>query len=1014
MNGLPYSLRWYLLGIFTCSLIIIGFVLLFPSSSPGDTPTAFFTLLGLLSLIAMWPVRYSGRVVMFLSTAIDIATAWILSPKYTILVMIFGHILYVKTRNTWYKAIFNICLQIITIGLPSIIFSYIKIPPISQSWSHIILIIITAALYTSTYMVLIGTAITLSDPSDYSLKSWRQNVISTFTYIDLTLFFCGVVLGILWFIGPQNFMLGLTLLATMYWSLRSDADLRKATTQQQQLQDALASMLSIRDAAQQLKLLLRQLWHMFTIEYAGIVLFPRGKDDEGLVVITPEVEAIRNLCAQTDALHSLESDPRIRQIDQEPACKPFCKLPTYYIPLIVSDEVVGAMLLGLRHNQLVPQDFRLLTTYATQAALVVVQARLIDHLRSSQEQLVRAERLAAIGKLAANLAHEFNNVLAIICTTAETAVARRRRDVQTRALQRISEAAKRGGSITRGLLTFTRHFEPKRERMLLQDAIEPILAMLATRFRDNQITVVRELEPPLAVVGDVGLLAQAVLNIVTNALDAMPNGGTLTLRAWHEEQTIHLQIQDDGPGLTASVRKRLFEPFTTSKPLIAQTIGGSGLGLAITFGIVTSHDGTLTIESEPGAGTTILITLPAVEGEWEPPTPMPPKRLEGPQRIMIVDDEPMIAAGLADILSMDGHEVMWFEEPAAAVAELDHFVPEVLIADLQMPEISGKQLLKIAKERLPNIRQVLITGQTQRPDADPPEPGVDLIAKPFTATDIYALLGRYDPVKLEDRGAGKATRKSDEHPALRDDLRHELINHVISLENTFCMLQSAQLADPATIQRMAPLLQPTICKATIFLRSQYMLGLLDSKGEPRTINAYQSSLRKRLEEARTWTSDGLSKPSHVRVHVECPPDLEIIADPTSLLLALLSATQNAIASIKRAAVPEGAITISARQAGASIVLSVEDNGEGFDEDVLEDLTRYIDDGYGEQFLGTLEPRYGVGIGIPVTVHMAKVHRGTVEYGNHADRRGAWVRWTLPATTAQDVVAGEGRAALAAS
>lgn len=773
-------------------------------------------------------------------------------------------------------------------------------------------------------------------------------------------------------------------------------------------------MLSIRDATQQLKLLLQQLWKMFPIEHAGIVLFPRDKDDEGLVVVAPEVEPIRTLCAQTDALRSLESDPRIRQIDQESACQPFCKLPTYYIPLIVSNEVVGAMLLGLRHNKFVPQDFRLLTTYGTQAALVVVQARLIDHLRSSQEQLIRAERLAAIGKLAANLAHEFNNVLAIICTTAEMAVTRRRRDVQVKALERISEAAKRGGSITRGLLTFTRHFEPRRDRILLQDAIEPILAMLATRFRDNQVTVVRELEPPLPVVGDTGLLAQAVLNIVTNALDAMPNGGTLSLRTWREDQTIYLQIQDDGPGLPDSVRERLFEPFTTSKPLIAQTIGGSGLGLAITFGIVTGHDGTLTIESEPGAGTTILITLPAAEGEWEPPQPVPPRQLEGPQRIMIVDDEPLIAAGLADILIMDGHEIMWFEEPDAAIAALDHFAPEVLITDIQMPEINGKQLLEIAKERFPAIRQILITGQTQRPDAEPPSPDVDLIAKPFTITDIYALLGRYEPAKLQDRGTGKSSSESDEHPALRDDLRHELLNHVSSLESTFRMLQSARSSDPAAIQRVVPHLRPTICKASVFLRSQDMLGLLNRKGEIRTLNAHQFPLIKLLEEAQTWTSDGLSKPKHVSIHVECAPELEIVGDTKSLLPALLAAIQNAIDSIKRAAVPDGAITIAARQAGASILLSVEDNGEGFDEEVLEDLARYINDGYGEQFLGTLEPRYGIGIGIPVTVHVAKVHGGTVEYGNHADRQGAWVRWKLPAATTQEVAASRARAVVAAS
>ncbi|MBV9790233.1 MAG: response regulator [Chloroflexi bacterium] len=657
----------------------------------------------------------------------------------------------------------------------------------------------------------------------------------------------------------------------------------------------------------------------------------------------------------------------------------------------------------MSNNKFFPQDFKLLTTYATQAALVVVQARQLAHLRSAQEQLVRVERLAALGRLAGNIAHEVNNVLAIICTTAEMAVARRRRAIHVRSLEKISQAAARGGSITRGLLTFSRQFEPRRDHILIQEAIEPILAMLANRFRDKQITVVRELEPPLPVVGDTGLLAQAVLNIITNALDAIPNGGTITIKTWRDDQTVYLQIRDDGPGLPDSVRKRLFEPFTTSKPLIAQTIGGTGLGLAITFGIVTSHDGTLTIDSEPDEGTTISITLPAAEGEWEPPQPVPPKRLEGPQRIMIVDDEPLIAAGLADILAMDGHKVMWFDDPKAAVAALDDFAPEVVIADIQMPEINGNQLLQMAKERFPQVRQVLITGQTQGPDSESPEPGVDVIVKPFTTADLHALLGRYEPEKLEDQGTGKATSDSDEHPALRDDLRHELLNHVSSLESTFRMLQGARSTDPAALQRVVPHLRPTLCKASIFLRSQHMLGLLDRKGEQRTISAHQFPLRKLLEEAQVWAIDGLSKPKSVNIYTECAPDLEIIGDTKSLLPALLAAIQNGIDSIKRGAVTDGTITIAARQAGGAIVLSVEDNGEGFDEELLEDLAREVDEGSGEQFLGTLEPRYGIGLGIPVTVHVAKLHGGTVEYGNHADRRGAWVRWTLPAARTRSII-----------
>lgn len=158
MEELPIPLRWYLFGISICAFIVTGIAFSLPSFTREGDLVAFFILLSLLILIAMWPVRYTGRVVMFLSTATDIAAAWILSPAYTILIMIFGNLLYVKARNSWYKAIFNICQHIISIGISSIIFSYISKPVIPNSWLQILLIIATFAFYTTTYMLLTNGA----------------------------------------------------------------------------------------------------------------------------------------------------------------------------------------------------------------------------------------------------------------------------------------------------------------------------------------------------------------------------------------------------------------------------------------------------------------------------------------------------------------------------------------------------------------------------------------------------------------------------------------------------------------------------------------------------------------------------------------------------------------------------------------------------------------------------------------------------------------------------------------
>ena len=662
------------------------------------------------------------------------------------------------------------------------------------------------------------------------------------------------------------------------------------------------------------------------------------------------------------------------------------------------------MLIGIRNNKLYSQDIELLTTYAAQAAITVVQARLIHQIKTSQEQLVRAERLAAVGELAAGVAHEFNNVLAIICNSAEVALLQSHCAAHQTALRVINATAKRGGSISRGLLTFTRQFKPRREHILIQDAIDPVLSMLKTRFRNNRISVECELAPGLGLMGDLGLMSQAVLNLVNNAVDAMPNGGTLTIKTWRNEQDLCLSVRDTGGGIPQEIAARLFEPFTTTKYLSDRTSGGSGLGLAITHGIVTGHGGTIAVSETGDTGTTITITLPTAEAPAAPEAPPSIKQLDGPQRIMVVDDEPLIALNLSQMLELEGHHVVWFNQPEVALAEIDRDPPDVLIADIHMPQIDGITLLRYAQERAPTMRQLLVTGQVHVEQQDEVlELGVQVVYKPFSATDICAILGH---VASTGKGAAAGTttstravpvKSSAKQHSIHDDLRHQLLNHVSALEGMFRIWQRSRNSEAAPNDRIFTFMAQSICELSIFIQSQRLLGLLDHKSAELHLATSQFALRKLLDDAHTWAKAGLSSGEALKIQVECPATLEITADSKSLLTALLAALQNAIQAL-RGQPHEHTITISAAQHGDQITLTIEDTGAGFTPPQQEYIAKHMDDGHGEQFIGALLPRTGLGLGIALMVRVARLHGGSVTFSNRQDRRGARAQFLLPLGT----------------
>jgi signal transduction histidine kinase/ActR/RegA family two-component response regulator len=743
---------------------------------------------------------------------------------------------------------------------------------------------------------------------------------------------------------------------------------------------------------------------MFPIEHAGIVLFGDEKHDDGIIVTKPQTAELEQLCSQTDLLRELGKKRAIQRIDQEPACAAHCKLPVFLVPLTTAEGLAGVMLIGIRSNKLYSQDIELLTTYAAQAAITVVQARLIHRIKTSQAQLIQAERQAAIGKLAANVAHEFNNVLMIICNSAEVAMRQSHCGAHQTALGVINATAKRGGSISRGLLTFARQYDPRREHIFIQDAIEPVLAMLANRFRAHRITVECELAPRLGTIGDLGLMSQAVLNLVNNAMDAMPDGGTLTIKTWQIDQTIRLSVQDTGGGIPAHILARLFDAFTTSKHPSDRTTGGNGLGLAITHAIVTSHGGTIAVQSTGDDGTTITITLPAVEAPTAPKVPPPIKPLDSPQRIMVVDDEPLIALNLSQMLEMEGHHVVWFNQPQVALAEIDREPPDVLIADIHMPGIDGIKLLRYARERDRTMRQLLVTGQVHVDQQDEVlELGVQVMYKPFSATDICAILGH-----VVSKGNGAAAtaatttrstsiKSSPQQPAIHDELRHQLLNHVSALEGMFRIWQRSRGSEATGSDRIFTYLAQSICELSIFVRSQRLLGLLDHKSAEIGLISSQFPLKKLLDEAQSWAASAMGSDEPLTIQVECPDTLEITADSKSLLTALLAALQNATEAL-RGEPGEHAITISAAQHGDQVALTIEDTGAGFTPEAEAYIANHLNDGQGEQFIGVLLPRTGVGLGIALMVRVARLHGGNVTFRNRQDRRGAQAQFVLPLWT----------------
>jgi len=362
-------------------------------------------------------------------------------------------------------------------------------------------------------------------------------------------------------------------------------------------------------------------------------------------------------------------------------------------------------------------------------ALTLSNSRLqaeIDERRSTEAALVQAQKVQAVGQLAGGIAHDFNNVLqavlggvALIRKRAGDAAAVRRLAAM------IEESARRGESITRRLLTFSRRDPLRAEPLDIPSLLDSLREVLSATL-GARIAVTVKVAPHLpTLLADRGQLEAVLVNLSTNARDAMPKGGTLTLSAEVEElgadagsgpapgRYVRLSATDTGDGMDAATLARASDPFFTTKPLGQ----GTGLGLTMARSFAQASRGRFRIDSKPGQGTTVSIWLPMLEAVAQegapktsapPPRPVPDSRAP---RLLLVDDEAVVREVLATQLEEAGFEVSQAVDGIAALGLLgEGHGFDLLITDLAMPGLDGVGLIREIQRRYPMLPAILLTG----------------------------------------------------------------------------------------------------------------------------------------------------------------------------------------------------------------------------------------------------------------------------------------------------------------
>jgi len=365
-----------------------------------------------------------------------------------------------------------------------------------------------------------------------------------------------------------------------------------------------------------------------------------------------------------------------------------------------------------------------------------------------QTQLLQAQKMESVGRLAGGVAHDFNNILTAILSYAELSLMRiSANDPLREYLESIRTASEKAAGLTHQLLAFSRRQVLEMKVMDLNAVVTGMADMLKRLIGEDVLLELRTGASASTIRADQGQIEQVLMNLAVNARDAMPSGGRLlieTADAAPENALLKAQgfaepgayttlsVTDSGAGMSAEVRERIFEPFFTTKELGR----GTGLGLATTYGIVKQHGGHFTVDSEPGKGTTFRVFFPVASGtgllqEAEPDGPLP----RGSETLLVVEDDRTVRELIFTVLTPLGYRVLSTGSGDEAIRTSDSFdgPVDLLLTDVVMPGMSGKHLAEVMRIRRPGIKVLFMSGYTQDALSTQGmlEPGVALIHKPL-------------------------------------------------------------------------------------------------------------------------------------------------------------------------------------------------------------------------------------------------------------------------------------------
>jgi len=490
-------------------------------------------------------------------------------------------------------------------------------------------------------------------------------------------------------------------------------------------------------------------WGLFRFRLLDVVPVARHavveQLDDGVILLDPDDRIVD----ANPASRRLIGQPDDSPIGQQ-ATTVFAHLPQL-ADLLAGDGFVSAEIAIGEGQERRVCDLRIMPLYDRQrlSGRLLVLRDITEHKRTD-EIMIRAQRLSAAGELSLGISHNLNNILTGILAPAQLLSEAGFEDPEmNRRLETIVTSARRARDLIQRLGRTVREGEEEvLEPVIVVAAVEEAIQGARPRWHDEasargvaiQVTTDLEELPPIA--GNSSGLHDILLNLLFNAVDAMPDGGEISIRARSISRAVEMSIADTGIGMDEQTQRRIFEPFFTTK-----TDVGTGLGLATAYATVIRWGGKIEVGSEPAQGTTFTLILPTWDGPLSaadpPPDPSPalasqpaelpisPPKTTGPVRILLVEDEAITSLVLADSLRQEGHQVDAFLNSEEALQNFQPGQYDLIMVDLGIPDLSGDQLAQRLKREDSRLAAVLLTGWHLQEDDPRLAPFEIYIQKPF-------------------------------------------------------------------------------------------------------------------------------------------------------------------------------------------------------------------------------------------------------------------------------------------